>query len=407
MFFTKTALESALDSAVRDGNYSNAFSPFIDPPIDTVKSAKVICKALDNFELRTEDDYQHLNLLSQFFNNPTAKNVRDVFYERGIHLLVKHYEHLVLIEHPDHALIHQIVAIFANYEHPDTVRRITYAVASFPNGDAWYPIMDKLLTPENALYQSIIFELSSHAPGGDACLAFINALNRLIENDDLDSHPLNTLAGIEIFKTLPYNSSKGSVILADTLIHLDLLDEAYLQTLLSDGSFEMKLESARILALRGDETAIETLTVFCSSYFYAAKAEVYLIAAGQRRAVGETMKNIDFRAKARLAAYLSSVDQYAAVPDEISIYDSRELFWPPTDSIEEVWLLKYSYEDKDLEGIGMVGTVTACLHDEVTVGMDPDSCYALHCCYEMDLLNDPRCPETRTVEAGKALLNHL
>ena len=34
-----------------------------------------------------------------------------------------------------------------------------------------------------------------------------------------------------------------------------------------------------------------------------------------------------------------------------------------------------------------------------------DAIYALHCCWELEVNKDPRAPETRSIEAGRQLLN--
>jgi len=53
----------------------------------------------------------------------------------------------------------------------------------------------------------------------------------------------------------------------------------------------------------------------------------------------------------------------------------------------------------------MTGSITFSLIDETSPGMPPDDIYALHCCWEMEVNEDPRAPTERSVEAGRALID--
>ena len=52
----------------------------------------------------------------------------------------------------------------------------------------------------------------------------------------------------------------------------------------------------------------------------------------------------------------------------------------------------------------MVGSITFSLFGETTEDLSPEDIYALHCCWELEVNDDPRAPEERTIEAGRKIL---
>jgi hypothetical protein len=52
----------------------------------------------------------------------------------------------------------------------------------------------------------------------------------------------------------------------------------------------------------------------------------------------------------------------------------------------------------------MVGSITFSLFGETSPSMSPEDLYALHCCWELGVDDDPRAPAARSIAAGRALL---
>jgi hypothetical protein len=90
------------------------------------------------------------------------------------------------------------------------------------------------------------------------------------------------------------------------------------------------------------------------------------------------------------------------------MFDSRVLYWPPTDDERRLWLFKYTYEDRETgepdSGIGMVGSVTFALFGEATPTLTAEELYGLHCCWELKNKGDPRAPKKRSPKAGIRIL---
>ncbi len=95
-------------------------------------------------------------------------------------------------------------------------------------------------------------------------------------------------------------------------------------------------------------------------------------------------------------------------PDAIELYDTRELYWPPTEDKRQVWLFKYTYNDDDdgepEDGVGMVGSVTFALFDDSTSELSPEDIYGIHCCWELQMSEDSSAPEDCDPATGCAIL---
>lgn len=122
----------------------------------------------------------------------------------------------------------------------------------------------------------------------------------------------------------------------------------------------------------------------------------------------QTSRN--FLAMAEMCTWLAHPAEFGKVPADITLFDTRELYWPPTDDSRRVWLFRYEYppwegEVEPRTGIGMVGSTTFALFGEATVDLSPEAVYALHCAWELEAEGDPRAPAERSIEAGMRILS--
>jgi hypothetical protein len=107
-----------------------------------------------------------------------------------------------------------------------------------------------------------------------------------------------------------------------------------------------------------------------------------------------------------MCRWLAHPMEFGKPPTHIELYDTRELFWPPTGDRRRVWLFKYTYDepDKRKSGLGMVGSVTFAMFGETTADLSAEDAYGLHCAWELEFRKDPRAPEQRTAIAGRGIL---
>jgi hypothetical protein len=172
---------------------------------------------------------------------------------------------------------------------------------------------------------------------------------------------------------------------------------------------DVRLRAAFAAARHGDESAVKLLSESCLDPRTAAMAITFLESLGELNAVPVRAKNPDFMAVAEMCRWLAHPMEFGRPPDEASLYDVRTLFWPPSNEPRRLWLVRYRFEgvrpDGSAEtGIGMIGSITFSLYGEVSFDLAPEDVYALHCCWELEVENDPRAPRERGIDVGREIL---
>jgi hypothetical protein len=106
-----------------------------------------------------------------------------------------------------------------------------------------------------------------------------------------------------------------------------------------------------------------------------------------------------------MAQWLAHPNELGQPPEAVSVADTRELFWPPTNDRRRLWVIRYAHRsDGELaEGYGLVGSTTWAMFGESQV-RDPMDVYAIHCCWELQANEDPRAPSERSPAAGRRIL---
>ena len=169
------------------------------------------------------------------------------------------------------------------------------------------------------------------------------------------------------------------------------------------------MEAAWASAYRGGEAGLKFLARQAADPRFAKTAQQYLEELGRTDVIPEAASEPDFQAMAEMSNWLAHPNECGSPPSDIELYDTRKLFWPPTEDTRQLWLFRYRYaarneDGSDDTGIGMVGSVTFALFGEATADLCPEDVYGLHCCWELERNEDPRAPKKRTAKAGRKLL---
>ena len=133
----------------------------------------------------------------------------------------------------------------------------------------------------------------------------------------------------------------------------------------------------------------------------------YLKELKRMDAIPDEANDPDFLAMAEMCDWLAHPQEFGQPPDEIELYDTREMLWPPTNDWRPLWLFKYRYfasddEESETHGIGMTGSITFSLLDETSPDMSADDIYALHCCWELEATEDPRAPDRKSTRLNSS-----
>ena len=144
---------------------------------------------------------------------------------------------------------------------------------------------------------------------------------------------------------------------------------------------------------------------FCQDPRYSCIAEQYLIELGHVDDIPDEVREPNFQALAEMAKWLAHPMEFGKPPDKVELYDTREIYWPPTDDKRQVWLVKYTYEEDSAGnpdiGIGMVGSDTFAHYNEETKDLAPEDLYGIHCCWELESSGDDRAPDNMTAKEGR------
>ncbi len=236
-------------------------------------------------------------------------------------------------------------------------------------------------------------------------VAYLDFTNALAIQDLQPAHPFNCVAGIARLRSWLSDADLENASYARSataaLPFIDRPERDELLTIARNHSqSRVRLEAAWVSAKSGDAAGIAQLQEFANDPNYAKVAQSYL----SEFAVAAAQPEPNFQAQAEMAEWLAHPHEFGRLPDRLELYDTRTIYWPPTDDRRTVWLFSYTYQDSDQSGLGMVGSVTFALFGETTAAITPVEAYALHCCWELEISQDPRTPSPRSVAAGLAIL---
>lgn len=361
-----------------------------------------------------------LNPLLTSFQRAETEAAEQALRERGIPLLLETYDRKLaeLDAHPaagegydaraDELLF--ILKIFAIYVgRPQTDRIAAAALRPLdPDGFMWSIVLRELASATDC---GAVDRLAATELAGFIRIAFLDYANYRARHGLIAAHPFDTYEGrsqlrvwLESRDPDDYSYAHSA---AASLPFIDRREAEALAPLTDDhADVAVQMEGAWARAKLGDAAGVARLSQLSSHPSYASRAQAYLTELDRRDAIALEADDPDFRAMAEMAEWLAQPAEFGRAPDELEQIDSREIFWPPTDDTRQVWLFRYRYDDGDepAEGRGMVGSVTFALVGESTADETPEDIYALHCCWELGMRDDPRAPKTRSVDAGRRLL---
>lgn len=416
----KSRLLKALEKGVRPGGdlVEELDELQDDHPVRTQAEAEAICAALDHVAAHSKDDRHMTSSLfrvAALFQQVDSEEAGDFLKREGLPRLLKNFDAQWAAADRDMNDLLFVLKIFAMCGYEDGISRIV-AAARDPLGHEGYlwSVIFGQFAEDHPFREFICDELRDPLPTGFCGVAYLDFVNALAREEEIKDHPFDTTAGKAILHgwlidTSPEHFSYAHSATAalpfignperDQLIALamDHLDTG------------VQMEAAWASARLGSESGIKFLARLCLDPRTCKTACTYLQELGREDAVPQKAQDPDHQALAEMCSWLEHPQELGRPPDEIELYDSREIYWPPTDDRRRLWLLKYRYfpradGDEENSGVGMVGSVTFALFGEATADLPAEDVYALHCCWELEMNEDPRAPKKRSANAGKKIL---
>ncbi len=424
-------LREALTRGLADGgNLREELKALGECVLTSYFDAGLLIAALEKFVERPVpggDEDSAFRELTRLFQSVLETDAFLQLTRRGIPLLLDAYDARLRQADEREGDLLFALQMFARYGVEEGLDRVVAGAfnPALCDGYLWPAIFEQL-KEEDPILSKLIRRLSKPLPGGFARVAFLDWTNRLIRKGTILKHPFNSPEGTSLLQTWLASSDEDDFSFAHsaTAAIPFVAEPARTQLLalaLDHADINVQMEAAWASARLGHEAGRKILARQCLDHNYSMAARAFLEELGQRDVIPKEADEPVFRAKAKMCEWLSLPQEFGRPPDEIELFDTRELHWPPTQDWRPVWLFQFRYaageSDDSLDGdeadetdagetgIGMVGGIPHSLGDETNDRMSPLDIYALHCCWELEFRHDSRAPEVRSIEAGRALLD--
>lgn len=417
--FGKTPLQKALERFAHGQDLETALDSLDDEPVASKREADALVDALRRIPRvpqRQEGRYRAspLSRLIAHFQRVEDSLAAEILRHQGGPELVRIFEASFPPDEEDHDDLPFLLKILVLIGAEGTASLIERAAAHPATRDffLWSVIFSQMESGD-PLAEDVVERLRDPLPGGFAGVAFLDLANQRAREENAP-HPFDTAVGLARLESMladpdpehfsHAHSAAGAIPFLRTPARKRLLDLAW-----NHPDFVVRAESWWAAARLGDEKGIAALAEASADARRGSRALAYLEELDRLDAAPASTQTEEHRVLAEMADWLSYPTEFGEYPDALRVYDTRELFWPPTNDRRRLWLIEFAYEvsagrEERKVGIGMVGSITFSLFGEETSTMPPEDLYALHCVWELHTNADPRAPEESTIEAGRALL---
>lgn len=390
-----------------------------DEPVRTTDEAHAVCDLLKSLPARSRQPdliVSPLHVLAGLFQQVESEEAFEVLALEGIPELCRIFDELVDSgDEKTESDLMFVLKILAIYQTEEGTRRVIQAARRplNPDGFMWSVILQQY-GEEHPQTDDLLRELNVPLPAGFLRVALLDCANMAARSGREGDHPFDSWTGtqqLEAWLTSTDESEFSYAVSAAAALPFISPPERdqLLAVALDHPGLDVQMEGAWAAVRIGNESGVKLLSRWCLDPRRSARAARYLTELGLEQSIPEASRDPDFVAMAELCEWLAHPQEFGRPPDRIELYDTRRLYWPPTDDERPVWLFLYRYrptEEGEHEevGLGMVGSITFALFGEATADLSPVEAYALHCGWELEVNRDPRAPAERSIENGLRLL---
>lgn len=355
-----------------------------------------------------------LRALAELFQNEATDDATRHLRDQGTPELVRLFDLALAVPGVDPDALLTVCKMLAVYVSKPGLERVAAAVQRFPDEYMWEVVFGVYAEDGHPLVGELAERLRNPLPAGFAAVAFLDLANTAARAGALPAHPFDTAAGHQRLEAWLADSDPDQFSYAHSAAAALPFVGATVRSALAALAMDhpdvgVQMEAARAGAARGGTAGLTFLARLCEDPRHSLTAQQHLRDLDRADRIPPVAAEADFEALAVMCDWLAHAGEFTGPPTHIELFDTRELNWLPTDDTRQVWLLRYTYaglnpDGSDLVGLGMVGSIPVALIGEARADMSPEDVYGLHCCWELEVTDDPRAPEHRSAQAGRALL---
>jgi hypothetical protein len=316
--------------------------------------------------------------------------------------IVNCYKHL----QPKYGSAHKLLVLLAVQQSSEDLRTLADAVINFPPADptALAVVFSPLFRAENLDHSALFPRLWEALTLPNVAIAVLDLANYLNREGRVEQHPgydqrklfgqlligltseLSRLENLSAGKDK--NSSEKKTPTSEEL-HVRVADGVAFATGLCDalaliGESEaigklkpvlalkhrrLRAEAAFALAKLGEEEGREALVTLAAEPVTRVRVIAYARELDIEDQIDEQFTTNEAICESELALYLAQPSQLGIPPTTIELLDSRSLYWPGYDDIEECFLFRFTYNlaNGKFTNVGIAGAATHAVVDDLTL----------------------------------------
>lgn len=274
----------------------------------------------------------------------------------------------------------------------------------------WSGVFDAM-EPDDGFFETVARVFKRRPPEGQCGERWLNRVNRLFLDDDWEGpNPFNSKEGKARLREMLAADSEFAYTAGYGLAFVDKETRRDLVAYgLKHPDMAVQMEVAWADGKSGGKAGIAFLREACINLEWSTLAINYLDELKQGAVVPAKAKEPGFAAKAKMLGWLKHPNELGEMPTSIELFDTRNLFWPPSDKSIPVWLFSFTYRFDDdkpmMTGYGMVGGMTWSSFGEFEKPPSAEELYTHHCQLEMQTHSDDGDDsEEFTIESALKLL---
>ncbi|MDX1565285.1 MAG: hypothetical protein R3236_07770 [Phycisphaeraceae bacterium] len=412
MSLRKTPLEETLDLGFRHNRLPEALGRLGEYPLRHVRDVQALTEALNRVDrLPVDRQPDAVAALCRVMHQVIGAEVHHRLINDLLPVLGRQF--LAIRNRPAAKSENLLAAlkVMALYDWAPSWRLITDAAGDgFGHDSELWPRVLAAVPTESRLAEKICRTFYGALPPGRIAVGLLALANRLCEAERIQQHPFDTDEGYRHLERWLSASDREeespALSAAESVHHLQPAARNNLMALAMDHpNPRVQREAVWASARGGSEAAVKILKRYCLEVDTAHTAAEQMRSLGCGRDIPPETTAPSFAARAEASDFLQQPHVHGRPPELLEVVDERELFWPPTEQRQRLFLIRFEDADHG-RGVVLIGADAPRLLPEADPDLPAEDLLALYCSAESAASENPALhPDGRyNLEHGRSLL---